>query len=540
MNKKTTIWILLGISTLLMSLPFLVPHCGFMALFGFVPLLCAGKISDEEGLKLFWLKYYAFFLAWNFVTTFWVCNATVGGGIFASFANALQMAVIFGLFRLSRKRFNGVLPYIFLAAAWIAWEKFYLTTAQISWPWLVLGNAFARSIGSIQWYEYTGTLGGSLWVWACNLSIFGMMVALGDGRFFTKWNAKARVASATGLAAILTVPFIISAVIWNRYEETDEPLDCLIVQPNFDPYHKFTYLSQEEQNGILIDMVNETLRNDSDTSKPLVILAPETFTSDIVTNDIPSSRTWQEFLSMLQDHRNASLLFGASSREFIVKKNRPSYTARKAAQGVWYEGHNSALMMNCTGETSIFHKSKLVVAVEMTPYPKFFTKIDDRLGGVMGRDIGQDEITLLNYHSEDGSVNIPLGCAVCYESIYGEYCTGYILKGAKALFVITNDAWWGDTPGYRQHCSYSSLRAIETRRDIARCANTGISCFIDQKGRILEKSSWWEKQTMRGSINLNDRITFFVAHGDIIGRVSVFCFVLLLLSLLVRFLTVRK
>jgi len=540
MSKKNIIWILLALSAIFMSIPFLIPHCGFFALFGLVPLLCADKISDDEGLRFFWCKSYLCFLVWNFITTFWVCNATVGGGIFASVANALQMSVVFGLFMLSKRYFRGSLPYLFLMFTWIAWEKYYLTVAEISWPWLVLGNSFARSLRCIQWYEFTGTLGGSLWVWATNLSIFGMMVALSDGRFFTAWNRIARAASVTGLATVILVPFIISFVIWGNYKEEERPLDFFIVQPNFDPYEKFESMSQEAQDQVLLDLVDEGLGKDSscsescDSTTPLVILAPETFTGGIYTHDIPSSYSWQRYLGMLQEHRNANLLFGASTWEYIYSKREPSYTARKIHDGLWYESHNSALMMNCTGETSIFHKSKLVVGTELMPYPKFFSKIDKKLGGVMAHCIGQPEISLLNYHSEDGKVNIPLGCAVCYESIYGQYCTGYILKGAQALTVITNDAWWGNTPGYKQHCSFSSLRAIETRRSIARCANTGISCFINQRGEILEQTPWWERQTLRGTINLNDKYTYFVLHGDIIGRISVFSFILFLALLIVR------
>lgn len=539
MDKKSTIWILLALTALFMSVPYLIPHCGFFALFGLVPLLCAEKIATDTRQKFFWLQYYLCFTVWNFITTFWVCNATIGGGIFAATANALQMAVVFGVFRISKKHYMGALPYIFLMCAWIAWERYYFTTAQISWPWLVFGNAFARSIRCIQWYEYTGTLGGSLWVWATNLSIFGMMSALADGRFFVKWNPIAKIASIIGTAVVFIAPFIWSAVIWSRYEEKENPLDFLIVQPNFDPYTKFESMTQAAQNQVLMDMVDEALSG-GQSDEPLVILAPETFTSDIITNDITGSKSWQSYLSMLQDHRNANLMFGASSWEYIESRYAPSYTARKTGtDGLWYESHNSALMMNCTGETSIFHKSKLVVGTELMPYPKFFSKVDKKLGGVMAHCIGQPEISLLNYHSEDGKTEIPLGCAVCYESIYGEYCTGYVQKGAQAMAVITNDAWWGNTPGYRQHCSYSSLRAIETRRSIARCANTGISCFIDQKGRIVEKSQWWERQTLRGSINLNDRYTWFVIHGDIIGRISTFLFLLLFLSLGVRFITRR-
>ena len=146
---KSLIFLTLA-STLLMSLPFLVTHCGLLALFAIVPLLCMEKIASEAGVRHFWMWHYACFVLWNAATTFWVCNATIGGGLFAIFANALQMSLIFGAFRFSKKYLKGILPYIFLATCWIAWERFYFD-AQISWPWLVLGNAFAGSTWAVQW-----------------------------------------------------------------------------------------------------------------------------------------------------------------------------------------------------------------------------------------------------------------------------------------------------------------------------------------------------------------------------------------------------
>lgn len=526
--KPKNLTALLGVlSAVLMSLPFIVPHCGWAALFGLVPLLCMDKIGTEAGLRGMNLRIYAVFVLWNALTTFWVCNATIGGGIFAILANSLQMAVIFGLFRASRKVFRGSIPYLFLAAAWIAWERFYFS-AQISWPWLTLGNAFARTLTLVQWYEYTGALGGSLWVWACNLGLFGLMAALADGRFF-RWNGKARAAALSGLIIVMFAPMAVSAVLWNRYEETSEPLEVLIVQPNIDPYHKFQALSQSQQNAILEGLIKDALRDrlHDSTASRLLILAPETFTADVTTNDIPAGKTWQRFTALTSDYPGSSLLFGASAYTFS-EGARPSPNARPAGPERWVTAHNSALMADGNGSTEIFHKSKLVVGVEMTPWPSFFTKIDDLLGGVMGRCVGQPEISLLH------AGGIPLGCAVCYESVYGEYCTGYVRKGARLLTVITNDAWWGDTPGYRQHLSYASLRAIETRRDIARCANTGISALIDQRGRILGRTKWWETATLRGTVNLSDRETFFVRNGDITGRLCTFVFAFLFLALIIR------
>ena len=232
------------------------------------------------------------------------------------------------------------------------------------------------------------------------------------------------------------------------------------------------------------------------------------------------------------------MVFGASTYDYIVSNASPSPVSRPLGDNYWLDSHNSAVCIDRTASTEIFHKSKLVVAVEMTPYPKIFVPIDNMLGGVMGRCIGQDEVSLLHCktYSPDGSIdqNIPFGCAVCYESVYGNYYREYALKGARFMTVITNDAWWGNTPGYRQHLSYASLRAIESRRSIARCANTGISAIINQRGQITETTSWWEPASLKSSINMNDKQTFYTLNGDIVGRIAIFLFLLLTLNLVVH------
>ena len=554
MPRKLTILLLVLMSSALLSVPFLVPGTGWLSLIAFVPLLWAEDIATGDGMKGFCWWHYLCFVLWNAATTFWVCNATLGGGIFAILANAFQMSLVFGLFRWSRKWLSGSLPYIFLAFAWIAWERWYLTDAQISWPWLVLGNAFARTTGWIQWYEYTGTLGGSLLVWAANLSVFGILESLAGGRWMT-FNRKAKSAALLGTLALFVAPPVVSWFL--KPEPRDGTLDVVIAQPNIDPYNKFGGMTQGEQNELLIGQFA-----DVPDSVPVLLVAPETFTADVVTNDLSSSPSVQRFTSFLAEHPNANLLVGASSRTYLKRALRPSYTARRAGDGIWMETHNSALMLDAYSFPEIFHKSKLVVAVEMTPYPAVFCKIDDWLGGVMGRNIGQKMVGPLQFNEyayasggqvtavsdSDPSISadslaadevvvretIPVGCAVCYESVYGEYCTGYVRQGARLLTVITNDAWWGDTPGYKQHLSYSCLRAIETRRWIARSANTGISAIIDPSGKIVSHTSWWQPEVLRGKVGLSDEQTFFVLHGDFIGRLSTLMAALILLATLVR------
>ncbi|MBO7644576.1 MAG: apolipoprotein N-acyltransferase [Bacteroidales bacterium] len=535
-STKAALWLLAGASGVLMSIPWLVPHTGMVSLVALVPLLVADYIATGAKQKHFWIWHYSSFVLWNALTTFWVCNATVGGGIFAVLANSLQMSLVWGLFRLSKKRLGGVVPYVLLVATWIAWERWYLTSAQISWPWLVFGNAFATSVRSIQWYSITGTLGGSLWVWCSNLAVFGALVALAQGRV-QKWTKAARTAVLCAIVLLFAGLPICSSIMYNSYrEKSEKEVSVLIGQPNLDPYHKFQSMKQAEQNDLLLGLLETPLAEQS----AQLLVAPETFTSDVILNDIPSSATWKRFRGFLEEHPGSDFLFGAVTNQLYTQRSAPSLNSFPWGEG-WREPHNSAIMLSSDGRTEVFHKSKLVVGTELTPYPKIFVPLDNWLSSKMGvtslmaRDSGQKEISLL--HMGDGT---PLGCAVCYESVYGEYCTGYASRGAGFLAVITNDAWWGNTPGYRQHLSYSCLRAIELRRDIARCGNTGISCFINQRGDIVSRTPWWEEATLRGTVNVNTRQSFFTRHGDIVGRVCSLAFLLLLALLVVRFLLGKK
>jgi apolipoprotein N-acyltransferase len=117
---------------------------------------------------------------------------------------------------------------------------------------------------------------------------------------------------------------------------------------------------------------------------------------------------------------------------------------------------------------------------------------------------------------------------ICYESVYGEYCGGYIKNGAEIIFIMTNDGWWDETPGHIQHLKLGALRAIEHRRPIARSANSGVSCFINARGDILQPTAYGEAAAISGTVAPGTEITVYTTWGDMIARVAVFLAVLLL------------
>lgn len=537
MKQNKTLALLMVLFTALISLPYLVPHLGFLSLVALVPLLCAERIATMVGKKRFFWWYFAAFLAFNLATTWWVCKATVGGGLFASFYSALFMSAIFAVFRVARKRFSGIVPYILLAASWIAWERFNLTHAQLSWPWLILGNAFGRSVSLVQWYEITGALGGSLWVWLSNIAVFSLLVSLSDGRW---WNSKARVAAIVSTVLVTLGPAIASEIRFATYEERSDAgtLDVVLAQSNFDPWHKLHYTPQSEQNAQVIGLFEKHLHSRENSDSLLLMLIPESFSSDIWLNDPEAAPTWRSFSALVASQANANLIFGASTHEAFRRASAPSPLARQMKDGTWYQSYNTAFITDGAAYSDHRNKCKLVVGAESTPYPKIFAPIDDMLGGLMGRCVPDRQARCFEIRGRgEDDRRLRTGVAICYESIYPELCKQYVDDGAQMLSVITNDGWWGDTPGYRQHFSYSRLRAIELRRDVARCANTGISGFINQRGDVVSQSGWWVPDVLESKVNLSSEKTFFATYGDIVGRVCTFVCLMLLALLIVKTIT---
>jgi len=190
--------------------------------------------------------------------------------------------------------------------------------------------------------------------------------------------------------------------------------------------------------------------------------------------------------------------------------------------------YNAAAMINAGNNPPIYYKSKLVVGVELFPYQTILRPLIGEslinLGGSVA-SLGTQK-----QRSVFAIKDVKLAPIICYESIYGDFVNGYVKKGAQFLAVITNDGWWQNSQGHKQHLMLSKLRSIENRRDLVRSANTGVSAIINQKGDLLQHLDYGTKGILKASINLNNRLTFYNRYGDYIARVSQFLSILLLLT----------
>lgn len=517
--SKTTKHFLLAIgSGLLLSASW--PVNGFtLLIFGaLIPLLFLEdsiKKSDSKRkvLQVFGYSYLTFLL-WNLLITWWLINSTLSGMLFANFCNSLFYALVFTCFSWAKRRLPNRSAYLFFIALWLAFEKLHLSW-DFSWSWLNLGNVFSENIYWIQWYEYTGVFGGSLWVLLLNVWLFHL---------FKNNNSVLRykflVRKMIGPLLFISLPIAFSLYLCEKVAEGDKNISVLLLQPNIDPYSTKYTLTNSNFLSLWKEQVQPFYLDSLD-----YILSPETYFAEGYGEELlefQTSELHQELKKELAKIPMTQYITGIQYYDLYVQEKAPSLTANLIRKGLWADYYNSALAEQDNKTSQIYHKSKLVVGVENMPFKSVLKPLLGdillNLGGTVASRVTQKRRRIFSH------INPALKAApiICWESIFGEFVTGYVKEGATFLAVISNDAWWGETPGHKQLLSYTRLRAIETRRDIARSANTGISCIINAKGEISHQTSYNKKTTIRGRVSGRDTLTFYVRFGDIIARCSLF------------------
>jgi apolipoprotein N-acyltransferase len=522
-NKK----ILLTISVaggILTGLAWTTWCSGLILLISFVPFLFIENYLYENKSNLHGNSVFVFlfpgFLIANIIALGWVYVASIIAAVFLIIVSAFCMTFVIWLAHIVRLKagdFSGVLALI---AFWLSLEFLNLSIDPLN-PWLNLGNGLAKDIQFIQWYDTTGTAGGTFWILLSNILTIVLIIRM-------KRNLSGKYLYPLLLLSILVIPIFVSFIKFKQYTECrNYETEVLIIQPNIDPYSEKFNRPFIEQLETVMKMAESGI-----TDNTKWIIAPETTIDDPINeSDIQSNKYIVRIQKLLDSHPAASMIIGATSfTTFDTSLLKTSSSMKKMEKpDLYYELFNSALKIDTGKQVNIYHKSKLVLGVE-TKFNGFYGKIINRLlpqlGGTQSGYGTQSERTIFEHNGNNQKV----ASIICYESVFGEFVTQYVRNGAELLFIITNDGWWKNTKGYKQHLFLASLRAIETRRSIARAANTGISCFIDKRGIILSLSNWCEPAILKGSICTGVSVTPYVRYGDYIFRtgniISIFILIL--------------
>lgn len=463
-------------------------------------------------------------LLWNLLVTWWVAMSTVPGGLSAFLANSLIMCIPWLLYFFLKKHIPQFVALLALIAFWITYEYIHHNW-DLSWPWLALGNAFASRPNWVQWYEFTGASGGTLWVLLANILLFaGFKIYRQQGRSISYFTY------IIAFFAVICLPVIISVFVQKRTLTLHHnKYNVVVVQPNIDPYdEKFEPGKQNAQLQKLITLSQQQI--DANTA---LVVWPETAVPQATEETTLRQNTFLiPMWDFLKRNPQLNLLTGLEGYKYFDSRVSRFAKPHPDGQG-FYEAYNSAALFD-SANIQIYHKSKLVPGVEVLPaFLGFMGPIFEKFGGTTGGYARDSFARVL--HTTNNSFNITP--AVCYESIYGDYLADFNRQETDIICIITNDGWWGNTAGYKQHKDYARLRAIESRKWVARSANTGISCFIDPYGNVVQQLDWEQEGALKQTVSAIVTETFFTKHGDLLSKIFLWiamAFLLLLIFMIVK------
>ncbi|MCB0727788.1 MAG: apolipoprotein N-acyltransferase [Ignavibacteriae bacterium] len=516
-NKKLFLPILLA--GIFYSVSFPPIDLYYLICFSFVLLI--DIIIYSRSIKQAVFRSYSVFFIASLIGVSWIGlsgmreNADkflIAGGIFVVFVYPLFFVLPSVLFYLLNKNFTSsgkkIIPLLTFPFLWTGFE--YLQTfGQINFPWLFAGNSQSYNLSKIQFAEYTGMFGVSFWI--CLLSVLLFILLKNIKSSEIKYNRK-NVAIAFSILVIYFLPDLFNQLNTNIYPETGK-LKVGIVQPNINPWTKWAGKRQDLIPGY-IEQINSIKSGNPDVG---LIILPETALPYYFRERIFEDRLSQ--IVNTCDSIETPLLIGTPDLVYYKDQNlAPGDAKVMKSSGLKYDTYNSAVLFEPGIEPDDFQKHqkiKLVIGSERMPYQEIlsFTKSIVSWGvGLSSWQIGQDT----NIFTLPGDVKF--NTAVCYESVYPGFFADFVNKGAEFSVIITNDGWWGTFFGTYQHNRFAVFRAIENRRWIARCANTGISDFIDPKGNFYLETEINEKANLIHEVGLINKKTFYTENGDVFSE----------------------
>jgi apolipoprotein N-acyltransferase len=429
------------------------------------------------------LAAHALVFHWIYVATVHYGDAPVVVGVLAPIGLALYPALFFAVFGAvwSALGAAGLASPFPAAMLWVAleWARSFVLTG---FPWALIGYAQHQNVSLLGLAPWTG-------VWGLSFA-----TVLGAAALAACASGAAR--SRTTLAALLGVALLLAAGSLDRVREAPAPsatVRVAVLQGNIDQAVKW---SPEWAEQTLADY--EALTRRAAEQGAELVLWPETA--------VPGSPDWSaelaDRLAALARDAGVSLVVGAVGVDSL-------------AGGVT-RYFDSAYVIAPDGLfVDRYDKTHLVPFGEYVP-------MRDLLGRFVSAIARGAATTDVSPGRTPRAIAIPLprgatltaGVPICYELLFPNLDRRFVREGGQALLAITNDAWYGRTGAPDQFLVMTALRAAENRTWVARAANTGVSAFIDDRGRVQMQTNLFEQTLLIADLPLRAGGSFYTRNGD--------------------------
>lgn len=422
-----------------------------------------------------------------------------------------------------------------LPAFWVAFEWLH-SLGEIGYPWLTVGYTQAGNIRWIQVVDLAGIWGASFLVLWANVALYEVLHAWVQAppSTFGQWLRRRGVLQWVGVhLAAIGLPLLYGSLRLEqlRAQPTERVLRAVLVQPALNPWAKWEH-SGVEHIGLQQRLADSALEGFAAD----VVIWNETAIPVAVT--LPEYRWLWEGLQAWVRSRGVALLSGFAELRLYPADAAPALSRPLPWDSArFYEAYNAAFLLAASGElVGVHRKIRLTPFAERFPYAEVFgmlTRWFEWGVGISAWAKGTEQRVLRLPRSRD---TVALGVAICIESIFSAFTRAYVRQGCDVLVVISNDAWFDHTPGPAQHFALARVRALELRRPLLRCANSGVTAAVLPTGEILAQLPQCVSGALPVVLPLGRSGSLYASIGDALpqGLAAVSCLLLVGIGLLHR------
>lgn len=509
---------LLGIS--FPPLPF-----SLLAFIGFVPIFLVLEKKPKRPILLVYLTFSLYHLITNWWLSSWqpdVDPYLLVSGIAVWLIHPFFFIIPFILYRFIRRRLSFEFSILLFPFLWTVFE-WARTFSDIAYPWLTVGYTQIYNTYWIQFIDITGIFGASFLIVLFNSMVLILLKKIQENRLLPEPSKLLNIKGVKLILAfaifILILPYLYGIIKVNEYnfnklKSQNKTARIGVVQGNINPWRKWE-VSTLEQIFLHRDLQDSLINS---VGKLDVVIWPETA---ITFHSIELNSEYNfNFLMDNLVQNQTSLFSGFADIVFLKPGEKISATSKKyfADDSKYYNSYNSVIVLNYneikTKNPQIYHKMKLTPFGERVPYVetlKFALKWLEWGVGISSWSIGTEQKNLI---IENPDINFKMAPIICIESVFPEFVKNFSLLEADVFCVITNDGWYDHTFGPEQHYQIAVARAIENRKFLVRCANTGISGVIMPNGFSLIKAPQYQKLAFAAEVPLMKEVTFYSKFGD--------------------------
>lgn len=495
----------------LLLLSFCLLICGFSAIkwlnlsifIAYVPILIYLRTTSSR--YQLHLIYLILFLS-NIISLFWLKNTL-------SNIHYIILCLLFTVFSMLpfyvyKKKLNTILfltLFLFL--------EFVLVNSKFTYPMSLLGLSLTSYPNIIQWWEYTGLIGGSLWILVVNLTLFNL---------FFKVNIKNIITALV----IISFPLIISFYISKQEIATKKSNIGFYAIRTDLPAEQVKYqMSSSQLTKHLVQITKEGIEKEKSNDNT-VILFPETALIHPKSIKKIKDKDFDYLFDQGLINDKYAILTGGLLKEYdtIDQKLEHTFKHKGDFMGEEYLLFNSVFFLS-KEKTDYRVKEKLVPFNEYLPYYQFMGK---HLTKFLYNGVFHFSTYDNRKNFEFKEINItPL---ICYESFVGNFVRKFI--NTDVIVVGLNEGWYNSKKGFRLAEGHALARAIENRRDIIKSSNCGVTSYINYKGQVI-KNNYNKESAFLVHPNICRKKTIYSKYGDYIGLIAlvIFCLQMILIKI---------